>query len=143
MLSQRLKKRAVRIAQLKAPVDTGNLQRNAIRGMWWTNKNKFRIKYMASVAPYVEILEDSTWNGKAIERENNHKHFIKETTEAIAVILVQYYSGKKLAPMQRLKKDDLERLERRIKVYQKSTNLFEGLPKDKRKREQYTVTERV
>lgn len=125
LLPLHLKRKLLNKAKRMAPEDTGNLRFNAIKGLKWTSNNKFTIRYDESTAPYVEVLQDSTWNGKAIKRKNIHKGFIDRTVLEIINDLNNFYSGKRSKGKFSELKDngDLRQLQRRISVYQRSEKL--------------------
>ncbi len=131
MIPLHLKRKLLNKAKRMAPEDTGNLRFNAIKGLNWTSKNKFTIRYDESTAPYVEILQESTWNGKPIKRKNKHKGFIDQTVLEILNDLNGYYKqGKQLRGSDfskgtDLKGQDLFSLQRRINVYERSKGLNE------------------
>lgn len=127
MFARHLKRKCLDIARTFAPEDTGNLKWNAIRGMWWTSKNKFRITYDSSVARYIDYLEEGEFAGGSSSKRNKHKDFIsRDTVIAINDMLVSYFhlNNRK---RYRYSKDkvDLERLERRVKRYSNSVSLYE------------------
>jgi hypothetical protein len=89
---QDLTEKGYRIAQSICPKDSLNLVLNGMR--WRATSNVGDIDYDESIAPYLEILEDSTWKGKPIKKKNVHKDFIKVTTvDAIKAMIYSSQNG--------------------------------------------------
>ena len=93
LLPVRLKRNAIRSARYFAPIDTGNLRYNAIRGELWSNRSKFRIVYDTQSATYIEPLNEG-WLG------NKGRHFIEEAVQKITSDLITYYESGKFAKKQ-------------------------------------------
>lgn len=146
MLPLHIKRKMLNIAKRMSPIDSGNLRFNAIRGSKWLNKNEFTISYSESKAPYVEILQDSTWEGKPIRRKNIHKGFIDRTVLEIIRGLKLHYSGqglkgqKEFNTVRDYQKNDEFSMQRRRNVYERSLEIAK-LKKEARNNEQPTVFE--
>jgi hypothetical protein len=87
-----LTEKGYRIAQSICPKDSLNLVLNGMR--WRANDFVGDIDYDESIAPYLEILEDSTWKGKPISKKNVHKDYIKiDTVDAIKSMIYSTQNG--------------------------------------------------
>lgn len=125
MLTMSLKKRLIRVAQSFAPKDTRNLELNAIKGLKWSNENKFVIRYDSTVASYIAPNEEG-WTSKTTgKRHDKNKGFIgQETVPQIKNILDDYFNEGKGFKTPKSKPDnDLKQIDRRIRVYKKSLEL--------------------
>ena len=121
MLTISRKRKIYKLAQNFAPVDTRNLQINAIKGLKWSNPNKFKIKYDSTVASYVEPLNEGWTDKRTGTIHDKHKGFIEDTVLAIHSLIVNELILGKTTKVKNLKPDnDLFLLDRRIKVYKKS-----------------------
>lgn len=131
ILPLHIKKKLLNVAKRMSPIDSGNLRFNAIKGSSWNNKTKFTITYDENIAPYLEILQDSTWEGKAIQRRNIHKGFIDQTVLEIIRGLQLHYSGKGLKgnkdfmSIRDYQKNDEYSMQRRQNVYERSLKVAE------------------
>jgi hypothetical protein len=126
MLPLHVKNRMLNIAKRMSPIDSGNLRFNAIQGSNWLDRNNFTISYSETIAPYLEILQDSTWEGKPIQRRNIHKGFIDQTVLEIIRGLKLHYGGqglkgrKEFGKVRDYQKNDEYSMQRRQNVYERS-----------------------
>ena len=116
---------------MMSPEDTGNLKWNAIKGLKWSSKNKFTIRYDGSTANYIEYLEEKNFAGGSKKKKNKNKFFIFQTYLSIASDIEWYFNnGGKLKYMKYVgtkrwnerNKPDLFKLDARIKRYKRNVN---------------------
>lgn len=93
MIPLYLKRRLLNKAKRMAPEDTGNLRFNAIRGLKWTSKDKFTIRYDGNVANYIEYLQNYEFAGGSRNRRNVHKGFIDRFVLELINDVTAHYSG--------------------------------------------------
>jgi hypothetical protein len=116
-----LKRKLLRFAQLRAPIDTGNLRHNAIKGKFWNDKNNFVINYSDTDANYIGYLEETTYKNKDKTKQNIHKGFILATyIDMKKEIEDYYYRGVKMSRKRNFKKSEIETNYRREVVHNKS-----------------------
>ena len=92
MLDTRLKKTILRRAKLNAPIDSGNLRHNAIKGKHWNNPNKFTVHYSSQDAHYIEFQEEGFRHYKTGKIVAKNRHFIMETYIELASMLKGYFT---------------------------------------------------
>ena len=130
MLPLHIKRKLLNKAKRNAPIDSGNLRFNAIRGGLWTNKNKFRITYDTSVAHYVEYLEENAYAGGSTTKLNKNRKFIEKTVIELKNDLVSYYNkGKepfrKRSYSENKDNAELRDINRRIQLSERSYKINE------------------
>lgn len=135
-----LKRKLLRYAKGVAPYDKGNLALNAIKGNFWTDPNRFRIKYSIADAFYITYLEEGEFAGGSDTKPNKHRAFIFKTYLAIAGMLNGYLNeGRDISGIKSLRNtfkdtNDLERSLRHIRSLEENGRVKET------KREYFSAT---
>lgn len=122
MLNLELKRKLLAMARAYAPMDTGNLRYNAIKGKAWTNPNKFIINYSTVDAYYIEYLENKEFAGGSETKKNKHKGFIEKTYLDMAARLNNYFNRGKSMPSYRHPKQGEFSLERSLRHIKSAEN---------------------
>lgn len=114
----RLKRNLLNRAKGMAPIRTGNLRHNAIRGERWSDRNKFKIVYDTQSATYIEPLQEGWKSGNRVH--NVHRGFIDRTVWSLASEFAQYFSDGKFRRKRGFSKKELLGDHRRIAQHAQS-----------------------
>jgi hypothetical protein len=95
-------------AKAMAPVDTGNLRDNAIKGKRYNDPMRFTIHYSGMDAYYLHYLEVAEYAGGSKTKKNEHKGFIYDTYLGIINILNAHFNEGKEVNQYRVPRNEFE-----------------------------------
>lgn len=124
MLPKTVKRQIERTAKMMSPYEYGNMRHNAIYGLLWSDRNKFKITYDLSQASYIAPQQDG-WTDRFGNEHNPNAGFIDRTVLKIVSDLISYYSTGKKPSMMRIRRGELQTNEMRDLRQQRSLSAWQ------------------